>query len=88
MDKKYFIIIAIFFINFVGLTSLIFSIKPFFIPELVVLSLFLISSVIIMYNLYHNREEIWIMSLLFFAAYLINITFLYFYSQSEYSQSE
>jgi len=83
MDKKYFIIIAIFFINFVGLTSLIFSIKPFFIPELVVLSLFLISSVIIMYNLYHNREEIWIMSLLFFAAYLINITFLYFYSQNQ-----
>jgi len=83
MDKKYFIIIAIFFINFIGLTSLIFSIKPFFIPELAVLSLFLISSVIIMYNLYHNREEIWIMSLLFFAAYLINITFLYFYSQNQ-----
>jgi len=83
MDKKYFIIIAIFFINFIGLTRLIFSIKDFFVPELLVLLLFLISAVIITFNLYHQRRTAWIMALLFFAAYLINITFLYFYSQNQ-----
>ena len=83
MDKKYFVIIAIFFINLIGLTSIIFSIKPFFIFELLVLSLFLISAVVIMYCIYHNKEEAWIVSLFFFAAYLINITFLYFYSQNQ-----
>jgi len=83
MNSKYFIIIIIFFINLIGLISIIFSIRPFFISELLLLFLFLISAVIIMYNLYHKREEVWIISLLFFAAYFINITFLYFYSQNQ-----
>ncbi|MBU1204386.1 MAG: hypothetical protein KKA61_02600 [Nanoarchaeota archaeon] len=83
MDKKYFIIIAIFFINLIGLTSIIFNIKDFFVPELLVLLLFLISAVIITYNLYNQRRAAWIMALLFFAAYFINITFLYFYSQNQ-----
>jgi len=83
MDKKYFIIIAIFFINFIGLTNIIFNIKHFFILELIILFLFLISSIIITYNLCYNRKIVWLMSLLFFAAYLINITFLYFYSQNQ-----
>jgi len=83
MDKKYFIIIAIFFINLIGLTSTIFSIKTFFIFELLVFSLFLISAVVIMYFIYHNRKEAWIVALFFFAAYFINITFLYFYSQNQ-----
>ena len=51
MDKKYFIIIAIFFINFIGLTNIIFNIKHFFILELIILFLFLILSIIIAYNL-------------------------------------
>ncbi len=83
MDKKYFIIIAIFFINFIGLTSIIFSIKPFFMFELLVLFLFFISAVVSMYYIYHNKEEAWIVALFFFAAYFINITFLYFYSQNQ-----
>jgi len=83
MNSKYFIIITIFFINLIGLISIIFGIGPFFISELLLLFLFLVSAVIIMYNLYHKREEVWIISLLFFAAYLINITFLYFYSQNQ-----
>ncbi|GEM_PF-2837857 len=83
MNPKHFIIIIIFFINLIGLTNIIFSIKPFFISELLVLFLFLASAVVIVYSLYHDREEVWITSLLFFAAYFINITFLYFYSQNQ-----
>ncbi|OIO63787.1 hypothetical protein AUJ83_00695 [Candidatus Woesearchaeota archaeon CG1_02_33_12] len=83
MNSKYFIIIIIFFINLIGMISIIFGIGPFFISELLLLFLFLVSAVIIVYNIYHNREEAWIISLLFFAAYLINITFLYFYSQNQ-----
>ncbi len=83
MNSKYFILIIIFFINLIGLTSIIFGIGPFFISELLVLFLFLVSAVIIIYNLYNKREEVWIISLLFFAAYFINITFLYFYSQNQ-----
>jgi len=83
MDKKYFIVIILFFISIIGLASTIFNIKDFFVPELLVLLLFLISAVIITYNLYNQRRTAWIMSLFFFAAYLINITFLYFYSQNQ-----
>ena len=80
---RYFIIIIIFFISLIGLTSIIFNIKDFFVSELLVLLLFLISAVIITYNLYNQRRAAWIMALLFFAAYLINITFIYFYSQNQ-----
>ncbi len=83
MDKKYFILITIFFINLIGMASIIFNIKDFFVPELLMLLLFLISAVIITYNLYNQRRVAWIMSLFFFAAYLINITFIYFYSQNQ-----
>jgi len=83
MDKKYFIVIILFFISIIGLASTIFNIKDFFVPELLVLLLCLISAVIITYNLYNQRRTAWSMSLFFFAAYLINITFLYFYSQNQ-----
>ena len=76
-------IVVIFFISIIGLTNLIFNIKDFFVPELLVLLLFLISAVIITYNLYNQRKEAWVMSLFFFAAYLINITFIHFYSQDQ-----
>lgn len=76
-------IVVIFFISLIGLTSTIFNINNFFVPELLVLLLFLISAVIITYNLYNKRREAWVMSLFFFAAYFINITFLYFYSQNQ-----
>ncbi len=79
----YYIIVVIFFISIIGLTNLIFNIKDLFVPELLVLLLFLISAVIITYNLYNQRRAAWIMALLFFAAYFINITFLYFYSQNQ-----
>ena len=76
-------IVVIFFISLIGLTSIIFNINNFFVPELLVLLLFLISAVIITYNLYNKRREAWVMSLFFFVAYLINITFIYFYSQDQ-----
>ena len=79
----YSVIVVIFFISIIGLTNLILNIKDFFFPELLILLLFLISAVIITYNLYNKRRTAWIMSLFFFAAYLINITFLYFYSQNQ-----
>ena len=83
MNKKYFILIPILFINLIGMASIIFKIKNFFVPELLVLLLFIISAVIIAYNLYNQRRAAWIIALLFFAAYFINITFLYFYSQDQ-----
>ncbi len=79
----YSMIVVIFFISIIGLTNLILNIKDFFVPELLILLLFLTSAVIITYNLYKKRRIAWIMSLFFFAAYLINITFLYFYSQNQ-----
>ena len=79
----YSMVILIFFISIIGLTNLILNIRDFFIPELLVLLLFIISAVIITYNLYNQRRTAWIMSLFFFVAYLINITFLYFYSQNQ-----
>jgi len=79
----YSMIVVIFFISIIGLTNLILNIKDFFVPELLILLLFLTSAVIITYNLYNKRRIAWIMSLFFFAAYLINITFLYFYSQNQ-----
>jgi len=79
----YSMVIVIFFISIIGLTNLILNIRDFFIPELLVLLLFIISAVIITYNFYNQRRTAWIMSLFFFAAYLINITFIYFYSQNQ-----
>jgi len=83
INPLYSTIVVLFFINLIGLTITIFNIKDFFVPELLVLLLFIISAVIITYTFYKQRREAWVMSLFFFAAYLINITFIYFYSQDQ-----
>ncbi len=80
---KYFIIIAIFCVNLLGLSKMIFSAKEFFAIQFFAFIIFFISAAIILYYLYKNRMAAWVMLLLFFAAYLINITFLYFYSENQ-----
>ncbi|MDD5086502.1 MAG: hypothetical protein PHV16_01990 [Candidatus Nanoarchaeia archaeon] len=81
--SKYFIIIAIFCVNLIGLLKMIFSISEFFVIHLFAFFVFFISAIIISCYLYKNRMAAWIMLLLFFAAYLIDITFLYLYSQNQ-----
>ncbi|PIU72341.1 hypothetical protein COS79_03390, partial [Candidatus Woesearchaeota archaeon CG06_land_8_20_14_3_00_33_13] len=70
INPLYSTIVVLFFINLIGLTITIFNIKDFFVPELLVLLLFIISAVIITYTFYKQRREAWVMSLFFFAAYL------------------
>jgi hypothetical protein len=75
--------VVLFFVNLVGLAVMIFKIKDFFAIEFFALLVFIVSSIVILYYIYKNRMAAWIMSLLFFAAYLINITLLYFYFQNQ-----
>jgi len=80
---KYFIVITIFFVNLIGMAAVIFNSESLFAMELFVFLFFVFSAFLISYYLYKNRMAAWIMSLFFFAAYLINITLLYFYFQDQ-----
>jgi len=78
--KRYFTLLIILFLNTLAMTLLIFRIKESFLVEFFLTVLFLITAIIILTGIYHNKNWAWKLASIYFLVYLINAFYLYIFA--------